>query len=98
MSNIALQTPPAGGPNWVLVYTAAGTVTANVHNRTPDSDILVRLNSNAGTVNDALDASAELVHPGATVALSLATGDLLYARLVNANAALQISGRVIVRV
>jgi hypothetical protein len=98
MSNIALATPPAGGPNWVLIYTAAAIVTCNVHNRTPDSPILVRLNGSSGTVNDALDSPAEQVNPGATIALALANGDLVFARLANANAALNISGRVTVRV
>jgi hypothetical protein len=99
MVNVALTTtPPAGGTNWTLVYTAAGAVTCNIHNRTPDSDVLVCLNSSAGTVNDPLDAPAELLHPFATIALSLASGDLVYARPANANAALNISGRATVRV
>jgi hypothetical protein len=98
MSNVALATPPAGGPNWVLIYTAAGSVTANIHNRTPDSPVLVRLNGSSGTVNDPLDAPAEQLNPFATIALSLVSGDLVYARLANANAALGISGRVTVRI
>jgi hypothetical protein len=98
MTNIALATPPAGGPNWTLIYTAAGTVTANVHKRTPDADVLVRLNGSAGTTGDSLNAAAEVLHPGVTLALSLASGDLVFARLANANAALQISGRVTIRV
>jgi hypothetical protein len=58
----------------------------------------VRLNGSAGTISDALDSPAEQVNSGATVALSLANGDLVFARLANANAALNISGRVTVRV
>jgi hypothetical protein len=98
MTNVALPFPGGANANWTLIYTSAGTVTANVHNRTPDSDILVRLNGSSGTVSDALDAAAELVHAGATIALSLANGDLVFARLANANAALSILGRVTVRV
>jgi hypothetical protein len=98
MTNVALATPPASGPNWTLIYTSAGTVTCNVHNRTPDSDMLVRLNGSAGLTSDPLDAAAELLHPFATIALSLANGDLVFARLANANAAVAISGRVTVRV
>jgi hypothetical protein len=85
MTNVALPFPGGANANWTLVYTATAAVTANIHNRTPDSPILVRLNGSAGTVNDALDAEAELLHPGATVALSLANGDLVFVRLANAS-------------
>jgi hypothetical protein len=27
MTNVALATPPAAGPNWTLIYTAASGVT-----------------------------------------------------------------------
>jgi hypothetical protein len=60
--------------------------------------VLVRLNSSSGTTGDALDAAAEVLRPGSTIALSLANGDLVFARLANANAALAMSGRVTIRV
>jgi hypothetical protein len=97
-SNVALTTPPVAGPAWTLIFSAAATVTCNVHNRTPDSDVLVRLNGSAGLATDPLDAAAEALHPLATVALSLVSGDLVFARLANTNPALNISGRVTVRV
>jgi hypothetical protein len=98
MTNIALATPAQAKPFWTLIYTSAGAVTANVHNRTPDSDVLIRVNGNAGTVNDLLDAAAELLRPFATVALSLASGDLVFARLPNNSPVVPITGRVTVRV
>jgi hypothetical protein len=85
-------------PRQQFVEPVFGPARFNVHSRTPDSDILVRLNGSAGLTTDALDAAAEVVHPGATVALSLATGDFVFARLANASSALPISGRVTVRV
>lgn len=60
--------------------------------------MLVRLNGTAGTVNDALDAPAELLRPFATVALTLANGDLVFGRLANAGPLVSIAGRVTVRV
>lgn len=68
--------------------------TCNVHKRTPDSDVLVRLNGNAGTVSDALDAPAELLRPFTTIALALPSDDLVFARLATANPGLPITGRV----
>jgi hypothetical protein len=97
MTNVALATPVAGGPNWTLVYTAASAGTVNIHNRTPDGDILVHLNGSSGLATDPLDAPAEVLHPGATIALLLASGDLVFARLANANVGMPISGRVTVR-
>jgi hypothetical protein len=97
MTNVALQTPQASAP-WTLIYTAGASVVCSVHNRTPDSDVLVHLNGSSGTTGDPLDAAAEVVHPFATIALSLVSGDLVFARLANANATLAMSGRVTVRV
>jgi hypothetical protein len=81
-----------------LIYTAAGAVKCNVHNRPPNSDVLVDLNGGAGTVNDPLDVAAEVVHPGATIPLLLAMGDLVFARLASLSPGLPISGRVTIRV
>jgi hypothetical protein len=69
MTNVALATPPQAGPYWTLIYTAAGAVTCNVHNRTSDNNVLFRLNGNARTINNSLDAPAQLLRPFATVAL-----------------------------
>jgi hypothetical protein len=98
MTNVAWSMPPAGGPAWTLIYTADATITANIHNRTSDSDVLVRLNGSAGLTSDPLDSPAEVVHPFATIALSLVSGDLVFARLANANVGVSMSGRVTVRV
>jgi len=58
----------------------------------------VPLTMAAGLTTDPLEAAAEVLHPGATIVLALASGDLVYARLANANVAIAITGRVTVRV
>jgi hypothetical protein len=98
MTDVALATPVAGGPNWTLVFTATGVVSCSIQNRTSDSDVLLRVNGSVGAASDPLNAAAKLVRPYDRVALSLASGDLVYARLANANPAVPITGRVTVRV
>jgi uncharacterized protein len=103
MTNVALATPAAGGPNWTLVYTAGAAGTVSIHNRTPDSDVLLRLNGSAGLATGPLGAPAELLHPFATVALTVANGDLVFARLINpglnpGSTGGPITGRVTVRI
>jgi hypothetical protein len=69
----------SGTRNRTLLYEAIGTVTLNVHNWTPNIDMLIRVDGSAGTVIDDPNAAAELLHPYATMQLALSAGDLVYA-------------------
>jgi hypothetical protein len=97
MTNVALATPPAGGPYWTLAFTAAAPGTVSLYNRTPDSAVLVRVNGAAGLATDPLDAPAEVLLPGATMQLAVATGDLVFARLANPKPVVPMTGRITVR-
>jgi hypothetical protein len=96
-TNVALPVLPITGPFWTLIFTAAAPGTINVHNRGSDGPILVRVNGSAGTVNDPADAPAEVVLAGATLQLALATGDLVFSRMMTVGTALVAAGRVTVR-
>jgi hypothetical protein len=90
---------PIGTTNWTLIYTATGTYTLNIHNRTPSMGMRIRVNGSSGAVTDALTSPYEVLMPFASMQMPLVSGDLVYATPndVGVPGAAAASGTVIVR-
>ncbi len=76
----------AAGDEWTLAYTAAGTVTLNVQNRHPGTNLLIRVGASAAA-DDAPGSPAESVSSGDGRSIILAAGDKVYLRSRGAAAA-----------
>lgn len=94
MTNVAVPVSDGGSAIWTSIYTAAGTVTLNVHNRHHACDLLIRVNGSSTAATDAADAAAEMLRPFASMQLALVSGDKVFAKPY----ADQMAGRVTVRV
>lgn len=80
MTNVAVPVSDGASAIWTLIYTAGGTITLSVHNRTPNVDMLIRVNGSSGAASDSADAAAEGLNPGATMSMTLANGDKVFAK------------------
>lgn len=69
----------AADGTWTAVYTAAGTVTVYLQNRSPSLGLLVRVDA-SGTTGDSVDAAAELLMPNESRAFPIVSGDKIFAR------------------
>lgn len=69
----------AAGDAWTLAYTAAGTVTLYVQNRSHSRDLLVRIGASTAT-SDSADAPADLMLPNESRAFPLVTGEKVHVR------------------
>jgi len=67
------------GAAWTSVYTAGGTVTIGIQNRSVNASVLIRIDATA-TANDAIDAAAEQLFPLEFRSIPLANGDKVFAR------------------
>lgn len=94
MTNVAIPVSDGGSAIWTSIYTAAGTVTLSVHNRSPNVDLMVRVNGASTAASDSADAAAELLRPYGTMSLALVSGDKVFAMPLSASMA----GRVTIRV
>lgn len=71
----------AAGDVWTLAYTAAGTVTLTMQNRSPGGDLLIRVGAATAT-SDAAGAGAESLYPRESRAIPLSSGDKVHVRPV----------------
>lgn len=94
MTNAAVPVSDGASAIWTVIYTAAGSVTLSLHNRSENVDLLIRCNGASGAANDAKDSPAEILLPRATMAITLATGDKVLAKPLRDDMA----GRVTLRV
>ena len=69
----------AAAGEWTAVYTASGTVTLYLQNRSTSLGLLVRVNA-SGNVSDGLDEAAEVMNPGESRAFPVVSGDKVFAR------------------
>lgn len=69
----------AAGAAWTLVYTAAGTVSLKVQNRSPSKSCLIRVGASTTTSDDD-DAAAEVLNPGEYRVIDLVNTDKVHAR------------------
>lgn len=72
--------------DWLLIYTASGSITAYLTNRSTTMGLRVRVGSDA-TIDDADDAPADFVAPLQRQAYPLANGDKVMVRSAGAVAA-----------
>lgn len=69
----------AAGATWTLAYTASGTVTLYVQNRSTSLDLLVRIGASTAT-SDSADAPADLMMPNEVRAFPLVSGEKVHVR------------------
>lgn len=72
------------GDAWTLAYTAAGTITVYVQNRSPGGDLLVRCGASTATDDDP-DAAAEILYAREGRSIALASGDKVHVRPTGAS-------------
>lgn len=80
MTNVAVPVSNGTDAIWTAIYTAGGAITIAVHNRHPAVDLLVRVNGSSTAAGDAADAAAERLLPHATMSITLANGDKVFAK------------------
>lgn len=96
MTNVSVPVSDGASAIWTSLYTAAGTVTLNVHNRSHNVQLLVRVNGASTAAGDSADAAAELLQCGATMAIALVSGDKVFAKPFDDRTG--VSGRATIRV
>lgn len=79
MTDVPVPIAVAPSAIWTSIYTSAGVTAIVVHNRGV-GPLLVRLNGASTAATDALDAAAEILHPGASMPMTIASGDKVFAR------------------
>ena len=80
MATVTQNTVTAeAGDAWTLAYTAGGTVTLTMQNRSPGGDLLVRVGASTAT-SDAAGAGAEVLYPREVRSIPLSSGDKVHVR------------------
>jgi hypothetical protein len=79
MAVVTSSVTAAADGTWTAVYTAAGTVTLNLQNRSTSLGLLVFVDA-SGTTGDSLDKAAEHLNPGEFRSFPVVSGDKVFAR------------------